>query len=72
MECKLYMYINNWCTLCLENASSLVASAMNLCVQVHGFESSRPHVVVFNYLFNYSMQNMCVYKTVVHMLLHIA
>jgi len=25
------MYINNWCSLCHENASSLVASAMN-CV----------------------------------------
>jgi len=35
MECKLYMYINNWCALCHENASSSVASAMNLDGEIY-------------------------------------
>jgi len=47
------MYINNRCAL-YENLSSSVASVMNLCVQVYGFELGHLHVVVLiiNVIFN--------------------
>jgi len=72
MECKLYMYINNWCILCYENASSSVASAICVCryrVSNHGSDIRQPvalnarasftFVISVDISYSYSLEKLC-------------